>query len=399
MKKYLITLSTSLFVCVASFVFIKFYFAQDVKLKSESYAKLPAWKSANLNPSFKAFKTSCKVFLNSDPEKKISTKLIDLKVKDFFPACIEANKIINPTNQKIKSFFETWFAPYIIYNNKPVSGLFTGYFMPTLNGSLEKTDKYNVPLYNIPDNMVTVDWKAFKIKHDNPKIKGRVKHNKLIPYYSRQEINNGAIKEHAKVIAWVDSKIDRQFLEIEGSGVIKLKNNDLLYIGYAGENGATYKSLPSIFIENNILDKNTATPHKIKEYFTTHPNQLDILLNQNQSFVFFKKLPNHEAIGALGIALTPGYSLAVDKKWIPYGIPLWVNTTLPDIKSIQFKKNHKTKPFSRLMIAQDTGGAIKGPVRGDIFLGEGIDATLIANHTKAVGTYWLLLPKTVKTSD
>lgn len=393
MKKYLYILIATLLLFIISFLSVKAYRSAHVQLKPISFQQLPSWQNADLSPSFKAFQSSCKVFLKSDPNKVISSELIDLKVKDFVPACLDAKSLPDKTNKELKKFFERWFTPYMLYKHKALSGLFTGYFMPTLNGSLTKTEKYNVPIYGLPDNMITIDWKAFRIKSGNSKLNGRVvKSNKLVPFYSREEINNGAIKDHASVIVWLDNKIDRQFLEIEGSGIVKLDDNKFLYVGYKGENGATYKSLPSIFIEQGIFTKDTATQENIKKYFQTHPEKLDYLLNKNKSFVFFEKLPNNEAIGAQGVGLTPGYSLAIDKNLIPYGLPIWLNTTIPDLKSSKLNDKHTEKPFNRLMVAQDTGGAIRGPVRGDIFLGAGEDAKKIASHTKAKGSYWLLVP-------
>ncbi len=234
---------------------------------------------------------------------------------------------------------------------------------------------------------MTVDLGLFLPNLKNKKIIGRIAGNKVVPFYTREEINKGAIKNTARVLVWIHSPVDRLFLEIQGSGIIELEDGKRIFIGYDGQNGAPYTAIAGVLIKKGIMTKHNASMQRIKKYLEAHPKQMDKIINQNKSFVFFRKLSLEAALGSQGVALTPGYSLAIDKQWIPMGAPLWLNTTRPDSKNPDVNK-----PMQRLMIAQDTGGAIRGKVRGDVFWGGGDKATLIAGHMKNEGHYWLLLP-------
>ncbi|AHE67171.1 murein transglycosylase A [Legionella oakridgensis] len=362
---------------------------QELHLKQLTFTALPGWEKSNPMTSFQAFQKSCKAFLKQKPEKNVGSKYISLKAKDWYPICQAAQNVDVSSDKSVKMFFEQWFTPVAFYEDKPVDGLFTGYYMPMLKGSLTKTKEYNTPIYGLPRNLITVNLGLFfpELKHHR-KIIGRLKGNQLIPYYTSKQITDGAIDNHAPVLAWINNRIDRQFLEIEGSGGIELTDGKTLFLGYAGENGRPYTSIARVLIDKGVMTKDTASMQRIRKYFKTHPQQVDSVLNQNQSFVFFHALPREEALGSQGVALTPGYSLAVDLQWVPMGVPVWLNTNRPD-------KEKKTVTFQRLMIAQDTGGAIRGPVRGDIYWGAGKEAIYIAGHMKNKGYYWLLLPKLI----
>ena len=176
-------------------------------------------------------------------------------------------------------------------------------------------------------------------------------------------------------------------MEIQGSGIIALDNGSRLAVGYIGENGAPYTAIAKVLIDQGVMTRDNASMQHIRSYLDAHPEKIDPVLNQNKSFVFFTTLRNGSALGAQGVALTPGYSMAVDHKWVPYGVPIWLDTTRPDEISDQ------QNLFQRLMVAQDTGGAIKGVVRGDVYWGAGERATAIAGKMKNQGHYWLLLPR------
>ena len=244
--------------------------------------------------------------------------------------------------------------------------------MPQLKVNLTRTEKYNTPIYGLPSDLHHITTTPTKKSGD---------------YYTRAEIDNGALVKKAPVIAWINSPVERLFLEIEGSGVIQLSNGKNLYLGYAGENGAPYTSIGNVLIKKGILTKDNASKPVIKRYLESQPKQGNTILNKNKSFVFFEDLKQPIAQGVKGMTLTPGYSLAIDKKWIPMGAPLWLTTTVPN------QKNDNESQFQRLMIAQDTGGAINGLMRGDIYWGSGEKATYLGEHMKNEGRYWLLLPK------
>ena len=346
---------------------------KNITLKKIPFAQLPGWNKADIKKSFNAFQLSCKIFLKQAPSHSVGSQHINLQAKDWHPACRAALLIDVTYEATARTFFEKWFYPIEFIKHKPISGLFTGYYMPRLKGNLTRTEKYNTPIYGVP---TALRWNSHVTKA-----------KKRLSYYTREKIDQGELGKKAPIIAWIHSPIDRLFLEIEGSGVIQLSHGKNLYLGYAGENGAPYTSIGNVLIKKGILTKDNASKSVIKRYLEKQPKKASTLLHKNESFVFFENLKQSIALGAQGMALTPGYSLAIDKKWIPLGAPLWLATTIPD------EQNEKDKQFKRLMIAQDTGGAINGLMRGDIYWGSGKKATFLGENMKNEGRYWLLLPK------
>ncbi|MBA3537776.1 MAG: murein transglycosylase A [Tatlockia sp.] len=360
----------------------------SVSMQQKTFAELPGWESAKVKKSLAAFQISCKTFLRQDPEQAVGSEYIDLKAKDWQPACREA-LAINPVSEKLaRKFFQHWFTPVEFTDKKPVRGLFTGYYMALLHGSRTKTKEYDVPIYGLPSNLVTINLELFDPALKNRRVIGRLAGNQVIPYHTRAEINKGAIAKTAPVLVWVNSHVDRLFLEIQGSGTVALTDGSNMFLGYAGQNGAPYTAIAKVLIERGVMTKHNASMQHIKRYLEENPEKMDNVLNKNKSFVFFHSLQKEEALGAQGVPLTPGYSLAVDRKWIPLGAPLWLQTTRPGEQNPDHEEN-----LQRLMIAQDTGGAIRGLVRGDVYWGAGERATFIAGHMKNRGHYWLLLPR------
>lgn len=353
-----------------------------------SFKHLPGWEAADLKKSLAAFQTSCRAFIKQDPEQIVGTDDIQLQAKDWHPACQTALKIDSRAEHEAKNFFQEWFAPVEFYKDKPLNGLFTGYYMPLIKGSYTQSAEFNVPIYEVPKDLITIDLGLFVPHLKNRKIVGRLAGDKVVPYYTREQINKGAIKQKAKVLLWMHSPIDRLFLEIQGSGIIELDDGSRLFIGYDGQNGAPYTAIAGVLIKKGVMTRDNASMQAIKRYLEAHPEQMDPVINQNKSFVFFRKLKLEGALGSQGVALTPGYSLAIDRQWIPMGAPLWLSTTRPDSND-----PNVNKPMQRLMVAQDTGGAIKGKIRGDVYWGGGDKATAIAGHMKNPGHYWLLLPR------
>lgn len=353
-----------------------------------TFNRLPGWETADLQKSLTAFQISCRAFVKQNPEQVVGTDDIQLRVKDWQPACVAALNT-HPVNEKsARLFFQQWFQPVEFQDREAGPGLFTGYYVPTIKGSYAKSKEFSVPLYETPEDLITADLGIFSPELRNRRIVGRLIKHQLVPYYTRAQINNGAIKNKARVLVWINSPIDRLFLEIQGSGLIELENGENLSVGYDAQNGQPYTAIAGVLIKEGVMTKDNASMQAIKRYLTEHPKQLHKVINQNKSFVFFRKMNQGVALGSQGVSLTPGYSLAIDRQWIPMGAPLWLNTTRPDSKNPD-----KSRPMQRLMIAQDTGGAIRGKIRGDVFWGGGERATLVAGHMKNSGHYWLLLPK------
>lgn len=361
---------------------------QTPELKRVSFSDLPGWNKADPLLSLQAFQASCRSFLKQPPEASVGNDRIKMSAQDWHPVCKEALSLKTTAPLKIRAFFEAWFTPVTYYDKTPMKGLFTGYYFPTFEGSFQATETYKVPIYGLPKDRVTVRLRDFDSQLENRTLVGRIAHHQLRPYYTRAEIDSGALLGKAPIVAWVKSPIDRLFIEIQGSGTLKLPDGSEAVLGYAGGNGAAYTPIARVLIDKGVMTKDTASMQKIRSYLEAHPEEMDTVIHQNKSFVFFRLLPQKGALGSQGLLLTPGYSLAVDRSYVPLGLPIWLNTRRPDVHT------NETHPFNRLMIAQDTGGAIRGAVRGDVYWGAGVRATEIAGKMKNEGQYWLLLPKT-----
>ena len=359
----------------------------SVEWQAGTFSDLPGWDTADLAQSLKAFKISCEAFLRQPANKAVGSDYFPLKASDWYPACRAANKLSSPSPAEHKAFFETWFTPGEFHQKEAVEGLFTGYYVPIIAGSLRKTDLYTVPVYALPRNWVTFRLSEFDNNAPDKKVVARVSGHHLYPYHTREEINQGAIEKFAPVLVWLKDQVDRLFLEIQGSGIIQLSNSGKIFIGYAGQNGSAYTSIASVLIKESVMTHDTASMQTIRAYFADNPHRVLDVINQNKSFVFFEKQAKAVARGAQGVFLTSGYSLAVDRAWVPLGTPVWLDTTRPDATG------KAQEPLKRLFVAQDTGGAIKGPVRGDVFWGEGAKAGEIAGRMKNKGHYWLLMPR------
>lgn len=286
----------------------------------------------------------------------------------------------------LRRFFEENFIPYQVTNpDNSSDGLITGYYEPLLNGSRSRTGHFRYPLYAAPDDLLAIDLASVYPELKGMRLRGRLQGNRVVPYYSRAEIDNGLAPLKGKELFWVDDAVDLFFLQIQGSGKIRLPNGEMVRIGYADQNGYPYKSIGKALVERGELTLDKASMQGIKDWAKRNPGKLTELLDVNASYVFFRELPNRlpGPLGALGVPLTAGRSLAVDPRTIPLGAPVFLSTTWPN----------DAKPLNRLMLAQDTGGAIKGVVRADFFWGFGNDAGKQAGGMKQAGKMWVLLPK------
>ena len=354
-----------------------------VQLQKASFSQLPGWYQGNQSAAIGAMKASCERELSL---ARYRSSRYDIRATSAYKnAC---RKIIqsssNIPNSQARNLLIQNFTPYLVTNNGNPTGLFTGYYEPTIAGSLRSTKYYNVPLYGKPPNLVRV------------KINGRYRYRlktssgyKRLP--TRQQISSGPILTIAPVLVWIHSKVDRFFLQIQGSGSVTLQNGKRILLGYDGQTGYKYYPIGRYLVQSGKIPADKISMQSIKKWLKAHPSQAQRVMNMNPSFVFFRKLNTRQPIGAEGIPLTPGYSLAVDTKLIPLGMPLWLSTYFP--KRVNDDSVQAGKPLNRLMVAQDTGGAIRGAVRGDIFWGAGSEAEWLAGHMQFKGRYWMLLPK------
>ena len=293
----------------------------------------------------------------------------------------------NPSDAEVANYFKQYFIPYQASNTDgSTQGLITGYYQPLLHGSRQMSARYSYPLYKAPSDLINVDLAALYPELKFKRVRGRLVGNKLVPYYKRSEIDtlNSPLQGHELV--FVDDILDVFFLQIQGSGVVQLDTGERIAVGYAEQNGHAYQSIGQRLIASGDLTLANASMQGIKQWARSHLNQLRDLLNTNPSYVFFNELPANlpGPIGALGVPILNERVVAIDPQFIPLGAPLFLQTTEPNSK----------KPLNRLVMAQDTGGAIRGGVRADFFWGTGDSAGQYAGKMKQNGKIWVLLPKT-----
>ena len=339
--------------------------------KRSNYRNLPGWYQGHQSRAYGALKRSCTYGL----EKRTISR-------QWRSVCQQVLRNHPGNDQQARSILQRLFTPYQIVSHGNTIGLFTGYYEPTIAGSPVATKYYRVPLYGKPYNLVRV------------RIGGRTRYRlKINGRYtrppSREQISRGKQLSNTPVYAWIHSKIDRFFLQIQGSGSVTFNNGKRVLLGYAGQNGYKYYPIGAYLVDKGYLSRTEVSMQSIIKWLKAHPQQAERVMNLNPSFVFFRKLSTDSPIGAQGVPLTAGYSLAVDAKYTKYTTPVWLSTYLPHKQG-----SHVThgKALHRLLIAQDTGGAIKGPIRGDVFWGPGKRAQWLAGHMQSDGKMWVLLP-------
>jgi membrane-bound lytic murein transglycosylase A len=267
--------------------------------------------------------------------------------------------------------------------------LFTGYFEPHLKGSLTPDARYRYPVYAMPADLMVIDLSSFAAKFKGQRIVGRLKGNTVVPYLDRRAIEaDKDFTRKADPIAWVDDRIDLFFLQIQGSGRIYLKNGSFIRVHYHGSNGRPYRSIGRLLIDQGKIPREEMSMQRLKAYLQVHPDEVDAVLNYNPSFVFFKT-ETSGPIGAIGVDLTPGRSVAVDRSVFPMAAPAFLQTQIPVIDGSG--RIDRWIDFSALALNQDTGGAIRGPGRVDIFWGNGPYAEIAAGHMQQKGSFYLLI--------
>lgn len=306
--------------------------------------------------------------------------------------CDSARQMENPDDDKVREFFETHFSPHPIYaESGETQGLITGYYEPLLKGNWQPDATHRFPLYGVPDDLLIVDLAALYPELKGMRLRGKLEGRKIVPYPSREMTDNQQNLLKGAEVLWVDNQVDLFFLHIQGSGRVQMTDGSMVSVGYADQNGHPYRSIGKVLIEKGVLDKEEVNLFTIKEWLQKNPEQVNEILWKNPSYVFFELRDSREEFprGSLNVVLTPGRSLAVDPSVIPLGAPVWLQTTLPD---------EEKSSFNQLMLAQDTGGAIKGHIRADVFWGRGSKAERLAGLMKQQGQMFVLLPKIIDES-
>ena len=345
----------------------------DRQLIPVNWEDLPNWQNDDFLATWPAFRQSCRGLASKQPWRRV---------------CSMMSQIDPNQPNAIRYFFEDNFRPYaIVATDGKATGLITGYYEPLLRGTRTQTRATPYKVLGVPDDLLTIELGDVYPELKNMRLRGRLQGNKVVPYAQRAEIESGKAATSSKPIVWVDDPIELFFLQVQGSGRVRLPDGSLVRLGYADQNGYPYQSIGKVLIERGELRPDEASMQGIQNWARNNPQRVQELLNRNPSYVFFREMaPSSQGDGpqgALGVPLTPSRSIAVDPRSVPLGAPVFLDTTYPN----------NPQPMRRLMFAQDTGGAIKGAVRADFFWGFGPDAGEQAGRMKQSGRMWVLLPQ------
>lgn len=350
-----------------------------LRLTPISFAGIAGWRDRDPSAALAAFRRSCDVLKKKNPGASMGGAGYAGHVSDWLSACAAAPANAMSANEA-RSFFERWFQPAQVSMGNTKKGLFTGYYEPELHAARTQYGRYQTPIYGVPTDLVDVDLGLFRPEWKGEKIAGYVKGNSLVPYATRAQIDENGIPA-APVLFYADDPVGVFFLHIQGSGRVVLDNGTIVRAAYAAQNGQPYTAIGRTLIAQGALTKQSVSMQSIRAWLKQNPKNARKLMETDRSFVFFREEPIGDSglgsAGSEGVPLTPGASMAVDLRLHPLGVPFFV--TAPE--------------FNRLLIAQDTGGAIRGPVRADVFWGFGQSAEDIAGHMKSQGMLYVLLPK------
>ena len=375
------------------------FFDTDSKvvLKPINYSQILGWKNENFLNSIEAFAESCafvrKKELRTEIKKSNGKIILDKGDKllfdsldnHLFDVCLLASSKQLNTKYERKIFFEDYFQPYQVINNN--SAHFTGYYEPILNGSLTQYREFQYPIYGLPEDLISVDLGLSNPDSKNQKLVGRLEEGKVVPYFTRSEIEDGALANRGLEIIWLDSPIDLFFLHIQGSGRIILEDNKEIRVSFAGKYGHKYFPIGAELVRMGEIKKENISLQSITRWLKNHPKKVRKILNKNPSYIFFRIQDSvlGGPKGAQGSALFPRRSVAIDSNIFNYGYPFWI--------SINDRGNRREKILETLVFGQDTGSAIKGPLRIDVFLGSGREAKIEAGTMNNLGQLFILLPR------
>jgi membrane-bound lytic murein transglycosylase A len=360
--------------------------APAFRLVLTSFAALPGWGANDPRAALEAFRRSCAEIVKRPAAEAMGWAGYAGTVSSWLPACnaLPAQAV---STADARAFFATWFTPVAV--DHPAH--FTGYYEPLLSASRTRSARYRIPIYGRPSDLITADLGAFRHAFEGEHISGRIEGLKFVPYETRADIDTHGLPT-APVLLYTDDPVSLFFLQIQGSGLAKLADGKMARLAYAARNGRPYTPVGRVLIDEGALASANVSLQSIRAWLDAHPGDARRVMEADQSFIFFALAPLGDPAlgspGTEGIPVTPEASLAVDPRFHAFGTPIYVATTVPDPDG-----SKPDRDFRKLLIAQDTGGAIKGPARGDIFFGAGKVAEAIAGRLNAHGQIFVLVPK------
>ncbi len=346
-----------------------------------AFRDLPGWSGDTLVQALPALRASCGVLDAKPADAPVGPDAMAGTAGDWRAAC-RALAAAGASEGALRLALESWLVPFAVAGPDGSDGLFTGYYEPELRGSRKRSAAYTVALYRQPPDLITVE------AEDETQV-GRMVDGRLRPYHTRRAIDAGALAGQGLELLWLADAIDAFFLQAQGSGHVRLAEGGGVRVGYAASNGHPPTMIGRILVQRGELTKDAATLQTVRQWLRDNPAEATALMQMNARYIFFREIPGDGPVGSLGVALTPGRSLAIDPSLLPLGAPLWLDTTYPA------GTPEAGRPLRRLVVAQDTGSAIKGAVRGDLYWGSGEGALRYAGPMKQPGRYYLLLPRTV----
>ncbi len=359
----------------------------DPVLEKISFSQIAGWSEGDKTKSLMAFVRSCNQMQKDNRAFSKSPKFGGT-YNDWRKVCALSQELgKKPAPAKITGFFQKNFTPLRVNDPKRKEGLFTGYFEPVVKGSLSRSPEYPVPVYSRPDDLVAFS----KTQEQQSGLRyGRLVKGKPTAYFTRQEIEQGLFKGKNLELVWLQNMADAFFMQVQGSGRVELPDGSVIRLAYAGKTGLPYTAIGAVLIEDGELEKAAVSMQSIRKWISHNPSKAQGLMWKNKSFVFFRQLPETDPslgpVGAQLVNLTPKTSLAIDRRYWSLGTPIWLDT------KILLDKTNTLQTWRSLLVAQDTGSAIRGYARGDVFWGSGEKAAIIAGQMKAAGQMIVLLP-------
>jgi len=354
----------------------------NLRLEAVSFSEIPGWDEDRLAEAVPALRRSCGRIVERDDARLVGADPRFGSVALWRPLCEDLAWIPPGDDAAARDLLEEAFRPYLVTDGGDELGTFTGYYEPEVKGAWVLSEDFPATLYRRPKDLLRAD-QVDVVSDLPPQARwGKIEGGRLVPYDTRAEIESGSLQGRAEPLIYLDDPVESFFLHIQGSGVVAFRDGTKRRVGFDGVNGQPFVGIARPMLERGLIGRDELSAQGVKAWLKANPEQAKALMQENPRYVFFRWIEGDGPIGGEGVPLTPGRSLAIDTRYLAYGLPLFLDTTYAD-----------GRPLQRLMVAQDTGGAIKGVVRGDLFWGHGEEALAIAGGMKQRGRYFVLLPK------